>query len=115
SPSASTSESHGGGRGHVKDQELLGAPLQTARELDCFSAHIHLREPDKSDDKAEWSKGARKRRPVQWGSTTLKQSVGQKGGGLEEHHSAVEAIYQLRRKGCRCKVTDSRTMGLAAP
>ncbi|RZS26148.1 hypothetical protein BHM03_00059453 [Ensete ventricosum] len=27
SPSASTSESYGGGRDHVKDQELLGAPL----------------------------------------------------------------------------------------
>ncbi|RZS02338.1 hypothetical protein BHM03_00032381 [Ensete ventricosum] len=27
SPSASTSESYGGGRDHVNDQELLGAPL----------------------------------------------------------------------------------------
>ncbi|RWW23428.1 hypothetical protein GW17_00012326 [Ensete ventricosum] len=24
-------------------------------------------------------------------------------------------IYQSRRKGCRCKITDSRAMGLAAP
>ncbi|RRT62883.1 hypothetical protein B296_00012697 [Ensete ventricosum] len=28
SPSASASESHGGGRDHVNDQELLGAPLR---------------------------------------------------------------------------------------
>ncbi|RWV85377.1 hypothetical protein GW17_00052834, partial [Ensete ventricosum] len=28
SPSASTSESHGGGRDHVNDQELLGGPLR---------------------------------------------------------------------------------------
>ncbi|RWW14812.1 hypothetical protein GW17_00021385 [Ensete ventricosum] len=28
SPNASTSESHGGGRDHVNDQELLGAPLR---------------------------------------------------------------------------------------
>ncbi|RZR93610.1 hypothetical protein BHM03_00022134 [Ensete ventricosum] len=39
------------------DQELLRAPLWcmigAARELDCFSAHIHLREPGKSEDKAE--------------------------------------------------------------
>ncbi|RWW64938.1 hypothetical protein BHE74_00027800 [Ensete ventricosum] len=39
------------------DQELLGAPLccmiGAAGELDCFSAHIRLREPDKSEDKAE--------------------------------------------------------------
>ncbi|RWW59766.1 hypothetical protein BHE74_00033262, partial [Ensete ventricosum] len=56
SPSASTSESHGGGRDHVNDQELLGAPLriiEAAGVLDCFSAHIRLRELDKSKDKAE--------------------------------------------------------------
>ncbi|RRT71669.1 hypothetical protein B296_00010204 [Ensete ventricosum] len=28
SPSASTSESHGGGHDHVNDRELLGAPLR---------------------------------------------------------------------------------------
>ncbi|RRT64178.1 hypothetical protein B296_00010926 [Ensete ventricosum] len=58
SPSASTNESHGVGRDHVNDQELLGAPLRLdytkAGELDCFSAHIRLREPDKSKDKAEF-------------------------------------------------------------
>ncbi|RZR84086.1 hypothetical protein BHM03_00010813 [Ensete ventricosum] len=27
--------------------------IRAARELDYFSAHIRLREPDKSDDKAE--------------------------------------------------------------
>ncbi|RWW40657.1 hypothetical protein BHE74_00053908 [Ensete ventricosum] len=58
-----------------------------AGELDCFIAHIRLREPDKSEDKVEtakrtqwcrsrWSEGARKRRQVQWGSATQKQSVG---------------------------------------
>ncbi|RWV90233.1 hypothetical protein GW17_00047583 [Ensete ventricosum] len=51
-------------------------------KLDCFSAHIRLREPDKSEDKAERSKGVRKQRRVQRGSTTQKRSVGQKGGGL---------------------------------
>ncbi|RZR82014.1 hypothetical protein BHM03_00008351 [Ensete ventricosum] len=56
------------------DQELLGAPLwcttqqeegpwiqgvnvvvpqRAARELNCFSAHIRLRKPGKSEDKAE--------------------------------------------------------------
>ncbi|RWW30104.1 hypothetical protein BHE74_00045542 [Ensete ventricosum] len=76
-PNASTSESHEGGRDHVNDQELLGAPLQggssvcaqrslhqmkalvisiwglATGELDCFSAHIRLREPGKSENKAE--------------------------------------------------------------
>ncbi|RZR99433.1 hypothetical protein BHM03_00028976 [Ensete ventricosum] len=60
---------------------------QTVGELDYFSAHIRLRGPDKSEDEVEtarktqwcqsrWSKGARKRRRVQWGSTTKKQSIG---------------------------------------
>ncbi|RZR74091.1 hypothetical protein BHM03_00032063 [Ensete ventricosum] len=42
---ASTSESYGG---DLIIQGMIGA----AGELDCFSAHIRLREPDKSDDKA---------------------------------------------------------------
>ncbi|RWW61873.1 hypothetical protein BHE74_00031029 [Ensete ventricosum] len=53
SPNVSTNESYGGGRDHVNDQELLGASLRTAGELECFSAHIRLREPGKSEDKAE--------------------------------------------------------------
>ncbi|RZR73220.1 hypothetical protein BHM03_00021591 [Ensete ventricosum] len=28
--------------------------IEAARELDCFSTHIRLREPDKSEDKAEY-------------------------------------------------------------
>ncbi|RRT46051.1 hypothetical protein B296_00028109 [Ensete ventricosum] len=47
-------------------------------ELDCFSAHIRLRELDKSEDKTKW-------------------------------------IYRSQRKGRRCKATDSRATGLAAP
>ncbi|RWV94616.1 hypothetical protein GW17_00042829 [Ensete ventricosum] len=37
----------------VQPPGMIGA----AGELDCFSAHIRLWEPDKSEDKAEWSKG----------------------------------------------------------
>ncbi|RZS01991.1 hypothetical protein BHM03_00031951 [Ensete ventricosum] len=55
-------------------------------ELDCFSAYIRLREPDKSEDKAEWTRR----------STTVPQ----------------RQIYRLRRKGYRCKSTDSKAMGL---
>ncbi|RWW49475.1 hypothetical protein BHE74_00044376 [Ensete ventricosum] len=43
--SASTSESHGG----LDHTEVFKAAV----EFDCFSAHIRLREPDKSEDKAE--------------------------------------------------------------
>ncbi|RWW26954.1 hypothetical protein BHE74_00057394 [Ensete ventricosum] len=42
----STSESHGGDLIIQRYDRAVG-------ELDCFSAHIHLREPDKSKDKAK--------------------------------------------------------------
>ncbi|RWW14811.1 hypothetical protein GW17_00021384 [Ensete ventricosum] len=43
---ASTSESHGG-------DLIIQGMIRAAGELDCFSAHICLREPGKSEDKAE--------------------------------------------------------------
>ncbi|RWW51582.1 hypothetical protein BHE74_00042066 [Ensete ventricosum] len=80
---------------------MIGA----AGELDCFSAHIRLWEPGKSEDKADpvglsYPK-AKRRLERRWTrrSTTVPQ----------------RRIYRSRRKGCRCKSTDSRTMGLAAP
>ncbi|RWW11134.1 hypothetical protein GW17_00025279 [Ensete ventricosum] len=63
--------------------------IRAAGELDCFSAYIRLREPSKSEDKAEWTRR----------SATVSQ----------------RRIYRSRRKGRRCKATDSRAMGLAAP
>ncbi|RRT55612.1 hypothetical protein B296_00017088 [Ensete ventricosum] len=72
------------------DQELLGAPLwcttqqeeglwiqgcHAAGELDCFSAHIRLREPDKSKDEAE------------------------KEVDSEEHHSVAEADLPIVKEG----------------
>ncbi|RWW65813.1 hypothetical protein BHE74_00026865 [Ensete ventricosum] len=105
SPSASTRESHGEGR-------TIGA----AGELDCFSAHIRLSELGKSEDKVEWSKGARKRRRVQRGSATQKAKR-----RLERRWTRRSAtvsqrrIYRLRRKGRKCKATDSRVLGLIAP
>ncbi|RWV78295.1 hypothetical protein GW17_00060753 [Ensete ventricosum] len=59
-------------------------------ELDCFSAHIRLREPDKSEDKAK------------------------KEVDSEERHNAAEADLPIV-KGYRCKATDSRAIGLIAP
>ncbi|RWW87643.1 hypothetical protein BHE74_00003519 [Ensete ventricosum] len=44
---ASTSESH---RGDL----IIQGMIRAVGELDCFSAHIRLREPSKSEDKAEW-------------------------------------------------------------
>ncbi|RZR70485.1 hypothetical protein BHM03_00000095 [Ensete ventricosum] len=86
---------------------MIGA----ARELDCFSAHIRLREPDKSVGKANEEattsqKGlsypkAKRRSERKW--TRRSATVSQR------------RIYRSRRKGRRCKATDSRAMGLAAP
>ncbi|RWW55965.1 hypothetical protein BHE74_00037350 [Ensete ventricosum] len=59
--------------------------IEAVEELDCFIAHIRLREPDKSEDKAESTKVPQRR------------------------------IYRSRRKGCICKAIDSRAMGLVAP
>ncbi|RZS14046.1 hypothetical protein BHM03_00045700, partial [Ensete ventricosum] len=91
---------------------MIGA----AGELDCFSAHIRLREPGKSEDKAEWSEGARKRRRVQWGSATQKAKRRLERRWTRRSTTVPQRrIYRSRRKGCRCKSTDSRAMGLAAP
>ncbi|RZS03602.1 hypothetical protein BHM03_00033784 [Ensete ventricosum] len=78
--------------------------IVVAGELDCFSAHICLREPGKSEDKVDlvglnYPK-VKRRLKRRWTrrSTTVPQ----------------RRIYRLRRKGYRCKSTDSRAMGLAA-
>ncbi|RRT36968.1 hypothetical protein B296_00045822 [Ensete ventricosum] len=49
---------------------MIGA----AGELDCFSALICLRELDKSEDKAEWSKGMRKRQRFDYSTTAAESS-----------------------------------------
>ncbi|RZS27204.1 hypothetical protein BHM03_00060637 [Ensete ventricosum] len=117
SPSASTSESHGGERDHVNDQELLGAPLQydrAAGELDCFSAHIRLREPDKSEDKAECksTKSSAMGLAAPWycrGGTSVESSIPCSHGGRalvvkgaeEVENAKANSKYQDRTKGQR--------------
>ncbi|RZS23454.1 hypothetical protein BHM03_00056394 [Ensete ventricosum] len=56
---------------------MIGA----ARELDYFNAHIRLREPDRSEDKADW------RRPCMRVAVCLSIDHGELLGG----HSSVEA------------------------
>ncbi|RZS02474.1 hypothetical protein BHM03_00032526 [Ensete ventricosum] len=60
---------------------MIGA----ARELDCFSAHIRLREPDKSKDKAD------------------KASV-RKEVDSEEHHSVAEEDLPIAKEGIQMQV-----------
>ncbi|RWW70055.1 hypothetical protein BHE74_00022294 [Ensete ventricosum] len=70
--------------------------IRVVGELDCFSAHIHLRELGKSADKAD------------------KVSVG-KEIDSEECHSTIKANLSMVRKGRKCEATDSRAMGFVAP
>ncbi|RWV79050.1 hypothetical protein GW17_00059881 [Ensete ventricosum] len=80
---------------------MIGA----AREFDYFSAHIRLREPGKSEDKAD---------PVGLSYPKVKHQLERR---CTQRSTIVpqRRIYRSRRKGCRCKSKDSRAMGLAAP
>ncbi|RWW30449.1 hypothetical protein GW17_00004970 [Ensete ventricosum] len=74
-------------------------------ELDCFSAHIRLREPDKSKDKAETAKR------TQWcrsrGGTSVESSIPCSHGGRalvvkgaeEVENAKSNSKYQDRAKG----------------
>ncbi|RWW03601.1 hypothetical protein GW17_00033222, partial [Ensete ventricosum] len=73
--------------------------IRAAGELDYFSAHIRLKELGKLEDKAGWLKGARKRRRVQWGSATQKQSTVRKEVNSEERHSTAEADLPIVKEG----------------
>ncbi|RWV90219.1 hypothetical protein BHE74_00042434 [Ensete ventricosum] len=115
---------------------MIGA----ARELDCFSTHIRLREPDKSEDKADhvWelqSVFTSTKGNYLKNTEVLKQVVkmSEEATTSPEGLSYLKAkrrlkrrwtrrsatvsqkrIYLSRRKGRRCKATNSRAMGLAA-
>ncbi|RZS12347.1 hypothetical protein BHM03_00043770 [Ensete ventricosum] len=94
-------------RGECHGTAEAGVPcmIGAVGELDYFSAHISLREPDKLEDKANLVElsypKAKHRLERRWTrrSTTIPQ----------------RQIYRSQRKGCRCKATDSRAMGLATP
>ncbi|RWV98417.1 hypothetical protein GW17_00038737 [Ensete ventricosum] len=96
-----------------------GCMIGAAGELDCFSAHIRLREPGKSEDKVE------KANVVGRGEEATTSPVGlsypKAKRRLERRWTRSSTtvpqrrIYRSRRKRCRCKSTDSRAMGLAAP
>ncbi|RWV98560.1 hypothetical protein GW17_00038583 [Ensete ventricosum] len=119
SPSASTSESHGGGRDHVNDQELLGAPLR----YDRSSWRVGLLQCSHSLKGARQVRG--QSRVVERGEEATTSPVGlsypKVKHRLERRWTRRSAtvpqrwIYRSRRKGCRCKSTDNRAMGLTAP
>ncbi|RRT47952.1 hypothetical protein B296_00044604 [Ensete ventricosum] len=60
--------------------------IEAVGELDCFSAHIHLREPDKSEDKAEGAQLPKSK-------TLVRKEV-----DLEEYHSVIEADLPIAKE-----------------
>ncbi|RRT52153.1 hypothetical protein B296_00015212 [Ensete ventricosum] len=89
------------GECHGTTEAGLPCMIGVAGELNCFSAHVRLREPGKSKDKPEWSKGARKRRRVQRGSATKSKALVRKEVDSEEHHSATEADLPITKEGMK--------------
>ncbi|RRT33303.1 hypothetical protein B296_00043506 [Ensete ventricosum] len=135
----------GGNRGKGKEKERkrtiegvvrLQVPVSmigAAGEWDCFSAHIRLRDPGKSEDKAEYDrsswrvellqcsyslKGARQvrgqSRVVKKGEEAMTSPVGlsypkskasvRKEVDSEEHYSATEADLPIAKKGMQMQV-----------
>ncbi|RWV87233.1 hypothetical protein GW17_00050802 [Ensete ventricosum] len=80
--------------------------IRAAGELDCFSAHIRLRESDKSEDKADGVKaGGRKGRESDDESSGAqlpksKASV-RKEVDSEERHSAAKADLPIAKEGMK--------------
>ncbi|RRT49247.1 hypothetical protein B296_00009373 [Ensete ventricosum] len=70
--------------------------IEAARGLDCFSTHIRLREPDKSEDKAEGETSVGSLIPCSHGGRTLVVK------GVEEVENAeANSKYQDRAEGQR--------------
>ncbi|RZR84661.1 hypothetical protein BHM03_00011525 [Ensete ventricosum] len=83
--------------------------VRVTRELDCFSAHILLREAGKSDDKVEC-------KAMDSRVMSLAAPWYHRGRTSMESSKVLQRwIYRSRSKGRICKAMDSMTMGLAAP
>ncbi|RWW83492.1 hypothetical protein BHE74_00008001 [Ensete ventricosum] len=88
---------------HTNVGDLAGM-IGATGELDCFSAHIRLREPSKSEDKVD---------PVGLSYPKVKHRL-ERRWTRRSTTVPQRRIYRLQRKGCRCKSTNSRAMGLTA-
>ncbi|RRT34850.1 hypothetical protein B296_00049551 [Ensete ventricosum] len=95
--------------------------IRAARELDCFSAHIRLREPDKSEDEVEYAniatKEARENRiaGIEAGGRKGRESDDEYSGAQlpkskvsvrkevdsEERHSAAKADLLIAKEGMK--------------
>ncbi|RWW45339.1 hypothetical protein BHE74_00048827 [Ensete ventricosum] len=75
--------------------------IRAAGELDCFSAHIRLRESGKSEDKADDDESIGARLPKSKASA-------RKGVDSEESHSAAEADLLITKEGMSTMVPQRR-------
>ncbi|RRT44687.1 hypothetical protein B296_00049791 [Ensete ventricosum] len=85
-------------RGHTW-RDRSSSMIRAIGELDYFNAYIRFREPDKSEDKAEGLSYPKAKR-------RLERKWARRSATVPRRR-----IYRSRRKGRRCKVTDSRAMG----
>ncbi|RWV81527.1 hypothetical protein BHE74_00049106 [Ensete ventricosum] len=84
---ASTSESHG-------ENLIIRGMVRVIGELDCFSAHIRLREPGKSGDKAEGENSVESSIPCSHGGRALVVK-----GTEEVENAETNSKYQDRMEG----------------
>ncbi|RWW77193.1 hypothetical protein BHE74_00014654 [Ensete ventricosum] len=85
-------------------EDVEAGMIRATRGLDFFSAHIRLRELGKSEDKGD-PEGLIYLKAKRWSDRRWTR------------RSAIvpqRRIYRSRRKGRRCKTTDSRAMDLVA-
>ncbi|RWV84828.1 hypothetical protein GW17_00053433 [Ensete ventricosum] len=64
--------------------------IGVARELDCFSAHIRLREPDKLEDKAEVTVCLSINQEELLGGHSGVEAGGRKGRGSDDESSGAQ-------------------------
>ncbi|RRT33944.1 hypothetical protein B296_00037794 [Ensete ventricosum] len=100
--------------------------IRAVGEVDCFSAHIHLREPGKSKDEAETATEDTVvlKQVVERGEEAAMSPTGlsypKVKRRLERRWTRRSTtvpqrrIYRSQRKGYRCKARDSMAMGLVA-
>ncbi|RWV85099.1 hypothetical protein GW17_00053135 [Ensete ventricosum] len=107
--------------GVTQEWNRIGASLTTRWRRPCMRVAVCL-----SIDQRELLGG---HSDVEAGSQNGRESDGESSGAQlpkskasvrkevdsEEHHSAAEVDLLIAKEGCRCKVMDSRAMGLIAP
>ncbi|RRT85856.1 hypothetical protein B296_00007584 [Ensete ventricosum] len=67
--------------------------IRAAGELDCSSAHIRLREPDKSEDRAKGETSVESSIPCSHGGRTLVMT------GAEVENAEANSKYQDKAEG----------------